>query len=386
MKITNIKTYPVRIGHGNQLIVKVETDQDIYGWGASRLSTRELAVVGAIEHFKPFVIGKDPRRIGGLWQEMYRSQYFEGGRVLTAAISAIDIALYDIKGKALGVPVYELLGGKQRDYVDCFASLRFNSKEDLLSKAEILLKNGWNCLRLAPAVYESSKEVGVFEPRASISILSEWLVELRAMAGKAVTIGIDYHHRLSIPETVSFMQRMPVGTIDFLEEPIRDENPQAYETLRQMIDVPFAIGEEFASKWQFMPYIEKNITQFIRVDVCNVGGLTEAMKVAAMAEAHYIDLMPHNPIGSICTAATIHLAAACPNFNWLEEVNTPAEYAGTNDPKFYPVQPQLEGTRYIVPDTPGLGVEFNEELAQQQAFEILEVPRLWKKDGSYTNW
>ena len=110
------------------------------------------------------------------------------------------------------------------------------------------------------------------------------------------------------------------------------------------------------------------------------------MKVAAIAEAHYIDLMPHNPIGSICTAASIHLAAACPNFNWLEEVNTPAEYAGTNDPKFYTVQPQLEGTRYIVPDTPGLGVEVNEELARQQTFEMLEVPRLWKKDGSYTNW
>ncbi len=124
----------------------------------------------------------------------------------------------------------------------------------------------------------------------------------------------------------------------------------------------------------------------MRVDVCNVGGLTEAMKVSAMAEAHYIDLMPHNPLGPICTAASIHMAAACSNFNWLEEINTPAESAGTNAPEFYPVQPSLEGTRNSIPEVPGLGVEFNEELAQKQEFQLLEVPRLWKKDGSFTNW
>ncbi|MGS0523881.1 hypothetical protein ACU8V7_00500 [Zobellia nedashkovskayae] len=114
MKISAIKTFPINAGFGSQLIIKVETDSGIYGWGASGLSGRELAVIGAIEHFKGFLIGKDARNIGALWQEMYRGQYFEGGRVLTAAISAIDIALYDIKGKALGVPVYELLGGKHR--------------------------------------------------------------------------------------------------------------------------------------------------------------------------------------------------------------------------------------------------------------------------------
>lgn len=386
MKISNIKTYPINVGSGSQLVLKVETDRGIYGWGASGLSTRELAVVGAIEHFKPFLIGKDPRQIGALWQEMYRSQYFEGGRVLTAAISAIDIALYDIKGKALGVPVYELLGGKQRDAIDCFASLRFTSFEDLIRKAKILLEHGWTVLRLAPAEYESNPNSSLFEPRTSIYQMAEWMIALREEIGKRVTIGIDYHSRLSIPETVSFLQRMPEGTLDFIEEPIRDESPTAYQALRKMVNIPFAIGEEFASKWQFMPFIEKNITQFVRVDVCNVGGLTEAMKVAAMAETHYIDLMPHNPLGPICTAASIHLAAACPNFNWLEEINTPAEQAGTNDPDFYPVQPKLNGTHYVVTNTPGLGVEVNEALAQQQVFKPIEVPRLRKGDGSFTNW
>ncbi len=153
-----------------------------------------------------------------------------------------------------------------------------------------------------------------------------------------------------------------------------------------MVSIPFAIGEEFASKWQFAPYLEENITQFARVDVCNVGGLTEALKVAATAETHYIDLMPQNPLGPICTAASIHLAAACPNFAWLEEVNTPAAQAGTNDPNFYPVQPALEGNRYTVSQEPGLGVEFNEELAVQKELSLVEVPHLRRKDGSFTNW
>jgi len=386
MKITDIKTYPIRIGSGSQLIIKVETTAGIWGWGASGLSGRELAVVGAIQHFRGFLLGKDPRRIGAIWQEMYRSQYFEGGRVLTAAISAIDIALHDIKGKALGVPVYELLGGKQRDHVDCFASLRFSTKAELLEKAETLLAAGWNVLRLAPAEYENNRVPNQFDSRESIAVIADCLVALRKAIGPQPTIGIDYHHRLTIPETVSFIDRMPKGTIDFIEEPIRDENPAAYEQLRQMITTPFAIGEELASKWQFAPYLEQNITQFARVDVCNVGGLTEAMKVAAMAETHYIDLMPHNPLGPICTAASLHLAAASPNLAWLEEINTPIEQAGTNDPAFYPVQPRLAGNRYPVPELPGLGVEFNEAKALEKAFVPIETPRLKRADGSFTNW
>ncbi len=385
MKITAIKSFPINIGLGSQLVIKVETDESVYGWGASGLSGRELAVMGAIDHFRPSLLGKDPHRIGAIWQDLYRGQYFEGGRVLTAAISALDIALYDIKGKSLGVPVYELLGGRQRDYVDCFASLRFTSEEELLERARILIGEGWKVLRLAPAEYKANSQ-STFEPRESIATISQWVANLRKEVGPVTTIGIDYHHRLSVAETVSFLERMPAGTIDFIEEPIRDETPEAYESLRKMINVPFALGEEFASKWQFLPYIERGITQYARVDVCNVGGITEAMKVAAMAEAHYIDLMPHNPLGPICTAASIHLAAACPNFAWLEEINTSVEQTGTNDAAYYPVQPQLEGSKYLLPTNSGLGVEFNEELANSKEFKPVETPRLKRNDGSYTNW
>ncbi len=147
MKITDIKSYPVWVGSRNQMLVKIETDEGIYGWGESGLSYRELAVAGAIKHYREWLIGRDPMQRGALWQEMYRSQYFEGGRVLAAAQSAIDIALYDIVGKALNVPVYQLLGGKQRDYVPCFASTGANSPETLIEAVQLLLSHGWNVIR-----------------------------------------------------------------------------------------------------------------------------------------------------------------------------------------------------------------------------------------------
>ncbi|MCZ6680102.1 MAG: mandelate racemase/muconate lactonizing enzyme family protein [Candidatus Poribacteria bacterium] len=385
MKITEIRSFPVWVGHRNQLVVKVETDEGIYGWGESGLSRRELAVAGAIKHYREFLIGQDPMRIGGLWQEMYRSQYFEGGRVLTAAISAIDIALHDIAGKALGVPVYQLLGGKQRDYVPCFATTGAASAEQLIENANLLIDNGWHVIRTGMARSERNTDPRIFEPRESIALTATWLTQLREAIGPEPVLGIDYHHRLNVAETASFCQRMPSGTLDFLEEPIRDETPEAYEALRQMVDVPFAIGEELSSKWAFLPYLERGITNFARIDVCNVGGLTEAMKVASLAEAHYIDLMPHNPLGPICTAATVHLAAAVPNFAWLEVRVSPTEQGVHYDSDLFPVQLQLEGDRFPVPEGPGLGVEFNEELAAQQTFKFSPERFLWRRDGSLTN-
>ncbi len=385
MRITDIKVYPTWVGHRNQLIVKVETDEGIHGWGESGVSSRELAVQGAVRHYREFLIGRDPRRPGALWQEMYRSQYFEGGRILTGAISAVDIALYDITARALDVPVHQLLGGRQRDFVPCFATTGAGSLEQLVANTRLLLDNGWSVIRTGMASRPESGK-GRFEPRESIGVTAEWLTALRAEIGTDPVLGIDYHHRLSVAEAASFCQRMPPGTLDFLEEPIRDESPEAYESLRTMTDVPFAIGEEFPSKWQFLPYIERGITQFARLDICNVGGFTEALKVAAMCEAHYIDLMPHNPLGPICTAASVHLGAAVPNFAWLEARDSPTEDLGFQDSELFPVQLQLEGDRFPVPEGPGLGVEFNEEAAAAQGFEFWEAPHLRRRDGSYTNW
>ena len=386
MKITDIKTFPVWVGTRNQFIVKVETDEGLYGWGEAGLSGRELAVKGAVEHYREFLLGRDPLRRGALWQEMYRSQYFEGGRVLASAISAIDIALYDIAGKALGVPVYQLLGGKQRDFVPCFATTGAPMGPRLIEDIKLLLSKGWNVIRTVPGHPDTGGDPNLFEPRESIGLTAQWLTRAREEVGPDPVLGIDYHHRLSVAEAASFCQRMPPGTLDFLEEPIRDECPEAYEALRRMTDVPLAIGEEFASKWAFLPYIERGITNFARLDLCNIGGFTEAMKVAGWAEAHYIDLMPHNPLGPICTAATIHLAAAVANFAWLEVRVSPTENLGFDDSDLFPVQPRLEGAGFPVPDSPGLGVEFNEKLATREPFKFWEAPHLHRRDGSYTNW
>ncbi len=383
MKIVAIKPYAVWVGIRNQLVVKVETDEGIFGWGESGLSGREKAVVGAIEHYREFLIGRDPFAIGALWQEMYRSQYFEGGRVLQAAISAIDIALYDIKGKALGVPVYELLGGKQRDRIPTFATTSAPPGPEMIAQARMLIAHGWNAMRLSPAGHGNATH---YEPREHIATTAKWLVKAREELGHEVVLGIDMHHRLSIAEAASFCQKMPRGTLDFLEEPIRDETPEAYESLRTLTDIPFAIGEEFASKWQFLPYIERGIHQFNRLDVCNVGGLTEAMKVAGWSEAHYVDMMPHNPLGPICTAATLHFCAAVANFSWLETRSSPAESLGFDNTEFFPVQPRLVGAHYPVSDAPGLGIEVNEEPIARQSFKFWEAPHLKRNDGSVTNW
>ena len=384
MKITAIKPYPVRVGIRNQLVVKVETDEGIHGWGESGLSGREKAVASAIDHYAQFLVGRDPMRCGALWQEMYRSQYFEGGRVLSAAIAALDIAFHDIKGKALGVPVYQLLGGKQRDLVPTFATTFADPGPEMVEQARILQQAGWTCIRFVAA---GQQNTDTFEPRESIAPTAEWVARAREDLGHELVLGVEYHHRLSVPEAASFCQKMPAGTIDFLEEPIRDEAPGAYEALRRMTDVPFAIGEEFSSKWQFLPYLERDILQFCRIDICNVGGFTEAMKVAGWAEAHYVDLMPHNPLGPVCTAASVHLGAAVANFSWLECRSTPVEtHFGFADPVLFPVQVELRGASYVVPDTPGLGVDVDEERLKAAEFEYSEPPHLRRRDGSFTNW
>ena len=382
MKIERIETHVVRGGRRNLCIVRIESSGGYAGVGESGLTGRELAVRGAVDHFREFLTGRDPRRIGAIWQEVYRSQYFEGGRVLTAALSAIDIALHDLVARSLGVPVYQLLGGRQRDRVPCFATTRRGFGDAAVADVVRLVDDGWPCVRLPVPVDDKH---GVFDPRVSIGAAADTLIAARQAIGRRAALGIDYHHRLSVAEAANFCQAMPPGTIDFLEEPIRDETPAAYQALQRMTHVPMAIGEEFASKWQFLPYLEAGIPAFARVDICNVGGFTEAMKVAGWCEAHYIDLMPHNPLGPVSTAANLHLAAASAQYAWLEERGP--EGIALFDREMFPVMPDLDGVTYAVPDGPGLGVEFdpNAPLAKEP-LELWEAPHLRRPDGSYTNW
>ena len=383
MKITDVKCFIPWVGFRNQLVVKIETDEGYIGLGESGVSGRELAVEGAIKHFREFLLGQDPTRIGALWQEMYRGQYFEGGRILTGAISAIDIALHDVVARKLDVPVYQLLGGAHRDIVPGFPTAGGLSGPEVVDDARGMIDRGWDVIRFGPADTDPERSE-VFDPRESIGRTAEWMIAVREALGPGPSLGIDYHTRLNVAEAASFCQRLPEGTLDFLEEPIRAESPEAYATLRTMTNVPFAIGEEFSSKIAFVPFIERGLTNFARIDVCNVGGLTEAMKVAGWCEAHYIDMMPHNPLGPISTAAHVHFCAAVANFSWLESREGEGENQFTNE--LFKSEIALDGTGYPVPTGPGLGVEFDEDRALETAFQFSESPHWFRRDGSLTNW
>lgn len=382
-EIVAIEPIEIRVGIRNQLLVRVETRDGLVGWGESGLSTREAAVAATINHYAGFLIGQDSSQIGRIWQECYRSQYFEGGRVLTAAMSAIDIALYDILGKRLGVPVYQLLGGKHRNVIPTFASFMANTIEQSLSDTQILIDAGWDCIRIYPDGFDGDDE---FNPRLSLSSTVDTLIAIREKFGRDLSIGIDLHHRYSPAEVISFCNMLPTGTLDFLEEPIRSESPEAYAMLRKMTSIPFAIGEEFSSKWQAAPFVEQGLTQYMRLDICNVGGFTESMKIAGWCERHYIDLMPHNPLGPVCTAASVHMSAAVPNYSWFETRQSPVENLGFHDKTIFPQQVELDGAVYRVPDGPGLGVEVDEAKVRASRPDPTECPHLQRPDGSVTNW
>ena len=387
LKIRRIDAYPVWLGHRNQLLVKVTADDGTFGWGESGLSGRELAVVGAIDHYRELLIGADPFKTAAIWQQLYRSQYFEGGRVLTAAISAIDIALHDLKGKALGLPVHALLGGCVRNHVPSLASTNATNAAETLEQAKAYVADGFDVVRLSMLDARAAGEgADIFEPRRSLDATARSMVQARAALGTGVALGVDFHHRLSVAETISFCQRMPRGTLDFLEEPIRDETPEAYEVLRRAVDVPFALGEEFASKWQALPYIERGLAQYMRLDVCNIGGFTEALKVSGWCEAHYVDLMPHNPLGPICTAASIHLGAVVPNFTCLEYNRSRFRPQPEAERALFPNAPSLLGTSFPISQAPGLGIEIDEKQLGKDKFRYWNPPMLRRRDGSHTNW
>ena len=368
------------------LAVRVRTTDGLTGWGESGFTFRERAVCGAVEHLRDLVIGRDSFRIGALWQEMYRRHYFEGCRATSAAMSAIDVALHDIKGQALGVPVYQLLGGRQRDIVPCFATTTGEDLAAMVASAQALASRGFDSVRLhilPVADHDRPK----FEPRQSIAQTADAVRAVRETLGSKVFLGIDYHHRLSVAEAASFCQRLPAGTLDFIEEPIRSQLPEAYLRLRAMTDVPFAVGEELTSKWEFQPFIEQRALDFARIDVATVGGLTEALKVAAWCEAHYIDVMPHNPLGAINTAATLHFAAALPNFDVLEARRHHVWDPLGLDGHLFPEQAVMTGAAFPIPDRPGLGLKVDEPMLAEESkrYRLGHTDRLIRTDGSLTN-
>ena len=377
MKITDVKVYLAREWRTFCFVV-VETDEGISGLGEAGISGRELAVQGAIEHFKPLLIGEDPFRTEHIWQVLFRGGFFPAQRILTAAIAAIDIALWDIKGKALGVPVYELLGGRVRDRVLTYNHNVGNTVEELVECCQRSVEEGWKVLRWGLAHWPGN----ILEPQDAVRTAIREMEALRLALGDDVKLAIDVHTRLNLADALWLCQEFEQYRPYFVEDPLRVENSQTYRNLRNRTTVPLAAGEQYSSKWEFRQVVEEELIDYARIDLCICGGLTEAKKIAAACETHYIDLAVHNPIGPVATSAFLHLSLSVPNFAVQELPRRP----NTSMPDLVLNQPEWEDGYLLPPTAPGLGIEFNPEAIGEYPFAMGELHHLRRPDGSVTNW
>lgn len=380
MKITNIEAYPVWGGHRNFLFVVIDTDEGIYGVGEAGLTGREQAVLGGLEHFKSFLIGEDPFCIEHIWQMLFRGGFFPAQRILTSAISAIDIALWDIKGKALTVPVYELLGGRARDKVVCYPHNVGHGMEitPLVESCLQTKEEGWKFVRWGLPQQADD----ILEPRPSVLATLKQFAAVREAVGDEIEIAFDVHTRLDLPDVMWLCQEVEQYRPFFIEDPLRCENPDSFKTLRPRTTVPLAAGEQFSSKWEFRQLIEEEWIDYARIDLCIVGGITEAKKIAGWCETHYIKLATHNPLGPVSSAACLQLNIASPLVGVQEQPRKP----GTMLTDVVPVQVDWEDGYLLAPMRPGLGVEFDREAAKKYPYRPAELKHLRRLDGSVTNW
>jgi galactonate dehydratase len=377
MKITDITVYLAKEWR-TFLFVVIDTDEGIYGLGEAGITGRELAVQGAIEHFKPLLIGQDPFRTEHIWQMLFRGGFFPAQRILTAAIAAIDIALWDIKGKALGVPVYQLLGGLARDKVVTYNHNVGETIEELVESCQRSVEVGWKVIRWGLAHQKGS----VFEPRPAVRRAIKEFQAVREAVGDDIEICMDAHTRVNLADAVTLCREVEPFRPYFMEDPLRVENAQSYQNLRSRTNVPLAVGEQYSSKWDFQQIIEEELTDYARVDLCVCGGISEAKKIAGWCETHYIDLAVHNPIGPVATSAFLHLCLSIPNFAVQELPRRP----GDSMPDVVLNQPVWEDGYLLPPEAPGLGIEFDREAIKNYPFAMTELPHLRRTDGSVTNW
>lgn len=379
MKISNIEAYPVWGGHRNYLFVVVDTDAGIYGVGEAGITGRELAVMGAIEHLKPLLIGQDASRIEHLWQMMTRGGFFPAQRVIMSAISAIDIALWDIKGKGLNVPVYDLLGGRVRDKVVCYPHNAGHAMEitPLVESCLQTKEEGWKFVR-----WGLPQAGDLIEPRKAVQAAIKQLHAVREAVGDDIEITLDVHTRLDLPDALWLCKEAEVVRPYFIEDPLRCENPDSFKTLRPRTTVPLAAGEQFSSKWEFRQLIEEEWIDYARVDLCIAGGFTEAKKIAGWCETHYIKMVVHNPLGPVSSAACLQFNLAVSNFGVQEQPRKP----GATLTDVVIGQAEWVDGCLLPPAAPGLGITFDREAAKRHPFRLTDLPMLHREDSSFTNW
>lgn len=360
MKITSVETYPV----DRYLFVKVHTDEGITGYGEAGAWGHLEATEAAIRlKFGPYLVGKDPLLIEHHWQTMYRTGHFRGAAIM-AGISAIDIALWDIAGKHFGVPVYQLLGGKVRDKARVYYHVFGSTREELVSGVKAAKEAGFTAVGHLTPFLDEDRSVPYYKSHSDKMADAIDAVRMyREAAGSEVDLCIEIHRRLTPAEAVVLAQGIAEFHPMFYEDPILPEHYDAMGLVANQITVPIATGERFQTIHEFDMLLKRGAVQYIRPDVCLAGGITHTKKIAALAEASYVGVVPHNPLGPISTAACLQIAACAPNFAIQEYPIGEHEF-----PKNVMVKEPIpvEDGFLIIPDAPGIGIEIADD-AQEKA-------------------
>lgn len=375
MKITDIRTVPI----SRYLFVEIFTNEGITGLGESGTWGFLEASEQAIQTFKRYLIGQDPLRIEHHWQYLYRSRHFSGSAIM-GALSAIDIALWDIAGKYFGVPCYQLFGGKCRDKARVYCHVRGDTRDKLIRGCIDAKKKGFTAVGHLTPFLDESRDVRYFKTHANkIQDAIDTVRLYREAVGNDVDLCIEIHRRLSPAEAVALATGIEPYHPFFYEDPILPDNLDAMDLIARKINIPIATGERFFTMQQFLTLLKRGAVQYIRPDVCMAGGLTNCKKIAALAEAHYVQVVPHNPLSPVSTAACIQLAACIPNFALQEYPR------GEHEPpksEIVKTALKLENGYLIIPDTPGIGVELAEDAQERHPYRPRGLKTRLHEDGS----
>ena len=368
MKITGVKTFVANAQRTNFVFVKIYTDSGVDGVGEGTVEWKTHTIVAAIEELERFLIGQDPFRTEWITERLHRDSYWRTGAIFRTAIGAVEAALLDIKGKALGVPVYELLGGLQRDRIPSYANHWFFGAvepEDYAARAKDAVALGFRALKWDPfeAVYLTMDRKA---RNRTISIVEA----VRDAVGPDVDLMLDVHGRLDVPTAIAMCRALARFDLAWIEEPTPPESIDALAEVRAASPVPIAAGERLFEPERFLELIHKRAADILQPDVSHVGGLMECKKIAGLAHMRFLPIAPHNPVGPVMNAMTLHLAAAIPNALVLETVAVDVPWRK----QIVQEHLVLSGGDVLVPRVPGLGVELNEEACAAFPYEPHDVP------------
>jgi galactonate dehydratase len=372
MKITAVRNRLMRVERQNWHFVQIETDEGLVGLGEASLEWRERAVAAAVDELSDQLIGQDPNLIEHHWQRLYRHGFWRGGVILGSAMSGIDQALWDLKGKRLGVPVYDLLGGPTRQRVRLYTHIHGATPEEAAEHARQLVASGFTALKMGVP-----RAAAAVDERALLRTTVARLEAVRQAVGETVDLMIDNHGQLAPGDAIELGRALAPFGLLFFEEPVPPDTPDALaKVAAARLPLRLATGERLFSKWEYRSVLSQGLVDVAQPDICHAGGFTELRKIAAMAEAAYVKIAPHNPNGPVATAASVHLAAAIPNFLILEMAQQSLRDA---------VQRQglviAQGYAEL-PTRAGLGIELNDDVVAAHPYAPGTYDPAFYPDGS----